>query len=161
MAKTATMEAKDALSGALAKCYIIYNKRRYNFMSIIAFEGKMDKTKKEIAILGKPGKGHKTVGWSGIFTGKAHYNTRIIREMLDAFAHSGQEAYFTTEIINQDPSAINAGAQVVYFYNCTLDGGTLAKLDASADTLEEDISGTFDDFRIARNFNDLPGMRTN
>ena len=157
MANPAVMDAKDAISASLAQCYMIIDKRRYNFMSLISFEATFTKTKKEVSILGRAGKAHKSTGWSGSFSGKAHYNQTIIRKMMEKFKDSGADAYFTIEVTNEDPAS-SIGRQTVQLLDCNLDGGTLVKFDASADTLEEDLSGTFDDFKILEAFKPLAGM---
>ena len=77
MANNVVMRGRDAVFAALAQCYVTIENRRYNFMSMIDFEAKQDKTKVEIPILGKTGKGNKAAGWKGTFKGTAHYNTSI------------------------------------------------------------------------------------
>ena len=51
-----------------------------------------------------------------------------------------------------------AGRQTAIFSQCLIKGGILAKFDASEDTLEEDIEGTFEDFDLPEVFALLPGM---
>ena len=38
------------------------------------------------------------------------------------------------------------------FYDCNMDGGTLAKFDADADYLDEDMDFTFDDWELPEKF---------
>ena len=52
-----TMNAKDTLSAKLAECFITVNGNRYNFMQAINFEASFERTKTEVPILGKTGKG--------------------------------------------------------------------------------------------------------
>jgi hypothetical protein len=151
------MNAKDAVSGSLAECYVTIDGIRYNFMQIIDFESKIEKSKVEVSILGKVGKGHKSTGWNGTFTGTAHYNSSIFRQMLYKYKNTGEDVYFDIQVTNEDASS-SVGRQTVIHKDCNVDGGILAKFDASADFLDESIDGTFDDFEMPETFANLTGM---
>ena len=151
------MNVQDSISGSLAECYMTISGTRYNFMQIIKFESKVEKNKVEVPILGKTGKSNKASGWKGTFSGTAHYNQSIMRKMLLAYKESGEDTYFTTQITNEDSNS-SIGRQTVILKQCNLDGGILAKIDVSADYLDEDISGTFDDFEIPETFSLIDGM---
>ena len=62
MAQNVTMKAKDTVFAALAECFVTIGTRRYNFMQAINLEAKFEKSKTEIPILGKTGKGNKASG---------------------------------------------------------------------------------------------------
>ena len=81
----AIMKGKDAVSAKLAECFVTIGTNRYNFMQAINVEAKFEKTKSEVPILGKTGKGNKANGWKG--TGKAsfHYNTSIFRDLMQKY----------------------------------------------------------------------------
>ncbi|MGG0663406.1 phage tail tube protein [Viridibacillus arvi] len=153
-----TMNAKDSVSAALAECFVTIEGNRYNFMQIIDFESEFDKTKTEVPILGKTGKGSKATGWSGTFSGTAHYNTSIFRELLYRYKETGEDVYFDIQVTNEDPTSA-VGRQTVIHKNCNLDGGTIAKFDADGEYLDEAIEGTFDDFEMPETFKLLPGMQ--
>ena len=68
------MNAKDAISASLAECFVTIEGNRYNFMQAINLEASIEKTKSEIPILGKTGKGNKTTGWKGSGSATFHYN---------------------------------------------------------------------------------------
>ena len=57
MNNNVTMSAKDTISAALAECFVTIGTRRYNFMQAINLEATFEKTKTEVPILGKTGKG--------------------------------------------------------------------------------------------------------
>lgn len=152
------MLAKDSISAKLAQCFITMNGNRYNFMSMTKFEAKFKKNKKKVAILGKTGSGNKATGWEGTFSATMHYNTSVMRELMEQFKDTGEDAYFETQILNYDPTS-DAEMQEVDLIGCNLDEGILAKFDAtSEDSLDEDVSGTFEDFKIPRKFTLLDGM---
>jgi hypothetical protein len=151
------MNAQDAISGSLAECYMTIDDTRYNFMQITKFKAEMKKNKVKVSLLGKTGKGNKTSSWEGTFSGTAYYNQSILRNMLLDYKDSGTDSYFTIQVTNEDPSS-SIGSQSTILKKCNLDGGIIAFLDATADSLEEDISGTFEDFEIPETFTLIDGM---
>ena len=153
----AVMNAKDAIFAALAECYVTIDDERYNFMQAINLHAQVKKTKVQVPILGKTGKGNKTTGWSGTGTATWHYNTSIFRKLLYQYAQTGEDIYFDIQVTNDDPTA-NVGSQTVILKDCNLDGGTLARFDADGTYLEEEASFTFEDFEIPVEFDDLDGM---
>ena len=130
---------------------------RYNFMQAIKLEAKVEKTKTEVPILGKTGKGNKSTGWKGSGSATFHYNTSIFRELLERYKRTGEDIYFDIEVTNEDPTS-SVGLQTVNLINCNIDGGILAKFDAGGEYLDEDMDFTFEDFEIPNKFNKLAGM---
>lgn len=173
MADNAMLNAKDAISGALATCMvkIPYNLKTgkkltggkthsYNLMMATKVEAKLDKTKVEVPILGKTGKGNKSVGWKGTGTATFHYNTTLFRTILELYKNTGNDIYFDMIISNEDPSA-GVGSQTAVLKDCNLDGGIIAKFDAGSEILDEDASFTFEDFEYSDKFKDLTGFKIN
>lgn len=152
-----TMKAKDTVSAKLAECFITIGGNRYNFMQMIDFEGKVDKNKTKVPILGRIMDGNKTVGLSGTFSGTAHYNQSIFRQALLDYKTTGIDAYFEIQITNDDPESA-AGRQTITYYDCNTDGGILSKFDADGEYLDEEIEGTFEDFKMPEKFAMLAGM---
>lgn len=153
-----TMNAKDSISAKLAECYVTIGDNRYNFMQAINLEANFEKTKSEVPILGKTGKGHKSTGWNGSGSATFHYNTSIFRQMMEDFKNTGNDLYFDMQITNEDPTS-DAGRQTVILVGCNIDGGILAKFDADNDDyLDEDMDFTFEDFKIPEKFTLLNGM---
>lgn len=153
-----TMRAQDSISGSQAECYVTIEGKRYNFMQAISLEASIEKTKSEIPILGKTGKGNKSTGWSGTGSATFHYNTSIFREVLERFKNTGEDIYFDIQVTNEDPIS-SVGRQTVILKDCNLDGGLLTKFDADAEYLDEDLDFTFDDFEIPEKYSLLAGMQ--
>ena len=153
-----TMNAKDAISASLAECFISIGDERYNFMQAINLEASIEKTKSEVPILGRTGKGNKATGWKGTGSATIHYNTSIFRELLPNYKKTGQDVYFDIQVTNEDPGS-GAGRQTVILKDCNMDGGILTKFDADAEYLDEDMDFTFEDFEIKESFDVLPGMK--
>lgn len=160
MNSNVTMSAKDTLSAALAECFITIGTRRYNFMQAINLEATFEKTKTEVPILGKTGKGNKATGWKGTGSATFHYNTSIFRQMMLDYKETGQDTYFDMQITNEDPTS-GVGRQTIILKDCNIDGGILAKFDADADYLDEDMDFTFEDFSMPESFANLTGFLTN
>ena len=153
-----TMNAKDSVSASLAECFVILEGNRYNFMQAINLEANIDKSKVDVPILGRTGKGHKSTGWSGSGSATFHYNTSIFRQLLERYKNTGEDIYFDIQVTNEDPTS-SVGRQTVILKDCNIDGGILTKFDADADYLDEDMDFTFDDFEIPEKFNMLAGMQ--
>lgn len=155
--ENAVMLAKDTISASLAECYITIGNRRYNFMQAINLEAKFEKTKTEVPILGKTGKGNKATGWKGTGSATFHYNTSIFRKMMLDYKSTGADTYFDMQIINEDPTSA-AGKQEIMLLDCNIDGGILAKFDADSEYLDEDMDFTFEDFSMPNEFTELSGF---
>lgn len=152
------MKAKDSISAKLAECFVTIGTNRYNFMQAINFEANFEKSKTEVPILGKTGGGNKSTGWKGTFSATFHYNTSIFREMMERYKETGEDVYFEIQVTNEDPTSA-AGRQTVVFIDCNIDGGILSKFDADGEYLDEDMDGTFEDFKMPETFNLLDGMQ--
>ena len=152
------LKAKDTISASLAECFITIDGNRYNFMQAINLEAKVEKTKSEVPILGKTGKGNKSTGWKGTGSATFHYNSSIFRKILEKYKNTGEDTYFDIQVTNEDDTS-EAGRQTVILKDCNIDGGILAKFDADGEYLDEDMDFTFDDFEIPEEFNLIAGMQ--
>ena len=151
------MAAKDTISASLAECFVTIEGNRYNFMQDISLEANFEKNKTEVPILGKTGKGNKATGWKGTGSATFHYNTSIFRALMKRYKDTGEDVYFDIQITNSDPTS-SVGRQTVILKDCNIDGGLLAKFDADAEYLDEDMDFTFEDFDMPEEFKLLLGM---
>lgn len=151
------MAAKDTISASLAECFVTIEGNRYNFMQAISLEASFEKNKTEVPILGKTGKGNKATGWKGTGSATFHYNTSIFRELMKRYKDTGEDVYFDIQITNFDPTS-SVGRQTIILKDCNIDGGLLAKFDADAEYLDEDMDFTFEDFDMPEEFKPLLGM---
>lgn len=155
-----TMRGKDTVFASLAECFVTINGRCYNFMQAINLEAKFEKTKVEVPILGKTGKGNKATGWKGTGSATFHYNTSIFRQMMQLYKDTGEDVYFEIQISNEDKGSA-VGRQTIILMDCNIDGGTLAKFDADGEYLDEDMDFTFEDFKMPETFKNLDGFLAN
>ncbi len=157
MSTAETMHAKNAISGSMAKCFANIGERRINFMMALKLEAIMEKTKVEVPILGRTGKGNKATGWKGTGSATFHFNSSIIRELAAQYAQTGEDFYFDIQVVNEDPTS-QVGRQTVLLIDCNIDKVVLAKFDAGADYLEEDLDFTFEDFKLVEKFTEMAGV---
>ena len=153
--QTGLMSARDAVFGSAAKCYVTIEGRRYNFAHCIKLEAKAEKTKTEVPILGSMSKGNKATGmkYSGSMT--MHYNTSIMRELMEKYALFGIDTYFDIQVISEDRTA-SIGKQVTTLKDCNFDSVIIAKFDADAgDYLDEDVDFTFESWTLDEKFETL------
>ena len=152
-----TMLSKDAVAGSMAELYITIKGNRYNLAQAINFEANFEKNKAEVPILGKTGKGNKSTGWTGSGSMTIHYNTSILRELAYLYKETGEDTYFDMQCTNEDPTT-SVGRQTIIFNDCNFDSLILAKFDADADYLDEDVDFTFENFEMPEKFNMLQAM---
>jgi len=152
------MNAKDAVYGSLAECFITLEDNRYNFMSLTEFESKWEVNITDVPILGKVGMGHKAAGGKGTWTGTAHYNQSILRKMADVYQKTGVIPYFEIQVTNEDPTSA-AGRQTIVHHDCLCDTFILAKFQAGEELLDEELSGTFETWDMPETFTVLEGMQ--
>lgn len=153
----AFMNAKDALHASLAECYVTIEGQRYKFAQAIDMEAKFEKSKEEIPILGKTGKGHKSSGWKGSGSATFYYITSVFRDLMYRYKETGEDIYFDMQVTNEDPSSA-AGRQTVILKDCNIDGGILAKFDADGSYLDEEMDFTFEDFEYPEKFKRISDM---
>ncbi len=151
------MNAKDAVSASLAQCFVTIENNRYHLMQAINLEASVEKTKTEVPILGKTGRGNKSTGWKGTGSATFHYNTSMFRELMKRYKDSREDVYFDIQITNEDPTSA-VGRQTVILKDCNMNGGILAKFDADAEYLDEEMEFTFEDFEMPETFQPLAGM---
>ena len=151
------MNAKDTVTASLAECFVTIEGTRYNFMHAINLEASIEKTKTEVPILGKTGKGNKSTGWKGSGSATFHYTSSMFRTLLVKFKETGEDIYFDIQVTNEDPTS-SIGRQTVILKDVNLDGGILAKFDADGEYLDEDVDFTFEDFEMPEQFKQLDGM---
>jgi len=151
------MNAKDAVYGSLATCFVTINGRRLNFMQLTEFESKWEVNIVDVPILGKVGMGHKAAGGKGTWSGTAHYNQSQMRVVADTFQKTGVMPYFEIQVTNEDPTSA-VERQTIIHRDCLFDSVILAKFQAGEEILDEEMSGTFESWDMPEKFRDLPGV---
>lgn len=151
------MQAKDAVSGSLAECYVTIDETRYNFMQLYEFESHYEVNIVDVPILGRTTKGHKPAGGNGTWSGTAHYNQSIMRQIALKYKSTGIFPYFDVQVSNEDPTS-SVERQTITHNGCLIKDFVLAKFSADDELLTEELSGTFEDWDMPEKFKLLPGM---
>lgn len=154
----ALMNAKDAISGSLGECYVTIDGQRYHLVQVLSVKVDIEKTKKEIPIMGKVGKGNKATGAKIKGSAKLYYNTSLFRKLLIQYLDTGEDFYFDMVIKNEDPTS-KVGVQIVQLLNCNINNGVLAHIDAEAETLDEEFEFTVESVKLSNEFNELEIMK--
>ncbi|MCF6464204.1 phage tail tube protein [Clostridium sp. Cult1] len=148
------MRAEDAISGKLGKAFATINGEVHEMLYLKNIEATAEKNKVEVPVLGRTGTQHKAGGWSGTGTATVYYATSKFRELMLEYIKTGKDTYFDILIENDDPTS-NIGQQTTILKGVNLDSVIMAKLDVESETLDEDISFTYNDVDITNKFRDM------
>lgn len=160
MSQATILQARDILSGEQGEVWAtLPDGRRMCMMHVKNIEATVSYDKEQVPILGKRGKGNRKKGetYSGTMT--VYYLTTVFREFAQTYKNNGMDFYFDLQIINDD-NTTRAGRQEIWLTDCNIDSLVLAKLDADASILEEDMDFTFEDYRVDKAFDPLDGLFT-
>lgn len=147
------ISANTVLSAKHGACYIRIKEdnitKTYNFAQVTKLEAKIEREKSEFSALGRTGKLHKNVGWKGTGSATFRFNTNKISKVFEKFQEGGEDLVFDIVIENSDPQTSSyTGKQRTTLINCCIDGGTLAKIDIDSEILDQDVTFTFDAFKV-------------
>ena len=148
------MRAENAIAGKLGKAFATINGEVHEMLYLKNIEATAEKNKVEVPVLGKTGAQHKAGGWSGTGTATVYYATSKFRELMLEYIKTGKDTYFDILIENDDPTS-NIGQQTTILKGVNLDSVIMAKLDVESETLDEDISFTYNDVDITNKFRDM------
>ena len=131
MENNITMHPSNAISASLAECFVTIDGNRYNFMQAIDLEAKFERIKSEIPVLGKPGRGNKSVGWKGTGSATFHFNSSIFRKLMERYQDTGEDVYFDIQIIDVYFTSVHSNPWV-------FDTGSVAKISNSKRELQNE-----------------------
>lgn len=144
--------AKDTISGQSARAYATIGGQVEEMFYAKKLEGKIQKNKKEIRTLGKNGAQNKANGFTGTGSMTIYYVTSKFRELMLQYTKYGIDTYFDIQVTNEDPSS-TVGPQTTILKGVNINELTVAAFDVEAETLEEEVTFTFDDW-------DMPNLFT-
>ena len=147
----------ETVSGSLGSVFAGLNGRRYTLASLSKFKAKFKTNTTKKGVLGLSGKQSRPTGWEGTWEATFYYNQSTFRELARAYAEEGVMPTFSIQVINEDPSSLKTiGRQSVTFKDCVIEEMVLAAIDVEAEILDEEVSGTFNDFEYNDKFVDFP-----
>jgi hypothetical protein len=145
------MRAEDAISGKLGKAYATINGNVEEMLYLKNIEASIEKNKIEVPVLGRTGNQHKAGGWNGTGSMTIYYATSKFRELMLEYVKTGKDIYFDILIENDDPTS-GLGRQTTILKGVNLDSVIIAKLDIESETLDEEVSFTFNDVDMPNKF---------
>ena len=148
------MQAEDAINGREGVATAEINGNVVELMELANITATMSKNKTEFKAMGQRNTQNKATGWTGSGSATVRYLSSRWAKLMEQYAHTGKDTYFTIVITNNDPGS-KAGKQVIQLLDCNLDGLDLAKLDVDSEVLDQDINFTFSDFNILNEFNEI------
>ena len=148
------IQAEDTINGREGVATAIIDGRTIELMELANITATMNKNKAEFRAMGQRNTQNKPTGWSGTGSCTVRYVSSRWGKLMEKYAKTGKDTYFTINITNDDPGS-RAGKQIVQLLGCNLDSVDLAKLDVDTEILDQDINFTFSDFNILTQFNEL------
>lgn len=145
------MRAEDAISGKMGKVFATIDGNVEEMLYVKNIEATIDKKKIEVPILGVTGDQHKAGGWSGTGSMTIYYATSLFRKMMLEYIKTGKDTYFDVLVENDDPTS-GIGKQTTILKGVNLDSIIIAKLDVDSETLDEDVSFTYNDVEMPEEF---------
>lgn len=148
------MRAKDAVRGNQAECFVTIDGNRYHLMTLKNFESTVKLSNGEVKRLGSNIVGHKEGLISGSWSATGYYGTPMFRKVLYDYKATGYFPSIEIQVTNEDKTS-RVGRQTVIHKECLIDEAVLSCFDVDEEFIEEDISGTFDDYEIPEQFTPL------
>ena len=147
----------ESVAGSLGSVFAEVNGKRYVLASLSKFKAKFKTNTTKKGVLGISGKQSRSSGWEGTWEATFYYNQSTFREVARVYAQEGIMPTFAIQVINEDPSSVKIiGRQSVTFKDCIIEELVLAAIDVEAEILDEEVSGTFNDFEYNDKFIDFP-----
>lgn len=147
----------ETVSGSQGSVFAEIEGKRYVLASISKFKATFKTNIAKGGVLGLSGKQNKPAGWEGEWEATFYYNQTTFRELAQRYAETGMFPTFNVQVINEDPMSVaKIGRQSMTFIDCIAEEITMAMIDVDAESLDEDVSGTFNDFKINDKFKDFP-----
>ena len=137
----------ESVSGSLGSVFAEVNGKRYVLASLSKFKAKFKTNTTKKGVLGISGKQSRSSGWEGTWEATFYYNQSTFRELARVYAQEGIMPTFAIQVI---------GRQSVTFKDCIIEELVLAAIDVEAEILDEEVSGTFNDFEYNDKFIDFP-----
>jgi hypothetical protein len=151
------MREQDALSGKMAKAFIVMNGRVEELFYAKSLEATIEKNKTDVPVLGRTNTPQVSSGWKGTGTMTVYYVTSLFRQLMRDYIKTGRDFWFDMQVINEDPQS-GAGKQTSVLKGCNLDSVIAAKFDSTSDDrLEEEMPFTFNDYDLLDQFNTITG----
>jgi hypothetical protein len=144
---------RDALNGKEGRAIVTINGKQIELFGCRNVKADYSLDSSDLKLVGTRLVQKKTTGIQLTGSMTIVYGTPYFKQLISDYMKTGAPPYFTLQIINNDP-ATSVGRQVAALYNCRINSGNLAQLDADADFLTEDVQFDFTHFALVEQFHD-------
>ncbi|MGL5973428.1 MAG: phage tail tube protein [Oscillospiraceae bacterium] len=146
------LHAKDIISGQEAVAFIKIGDIIEEMFYAKNLKAIAKKKKVLLKTLGRRGAQSKTSGFEGTGSMNIYSVTSLFKKLMSDYIKSGKDVYFDIQVTNNDPTS-SVGQQTVLLKNCNIDSVVMANFDIYSESLDEQMSFTFDDVDILEMFN--------
>jgi len=153
----AKMNPRDAVHGASGDMYYVVSGIRKRFGNLKNYEAKDKINSEKIGILGMVRKGTKSTSVEGSWSATCYLNQSDWRDILYIYRTTGYMPEIQFYIVNHDPTSA-AGRNSTLYTGVTLEEATIDKLDVDDAILEQELSGSYEDFIPMERFSPIQGM---
>ena len=148
------LQAPDTINGRLGSVTVEIDGKVIELMELSNITATVDKNKTEFRTIGTLNTQNKATGWTGTGSATVRYISSRWGKLMERYAKTFKDVYFTIVITNDDPGS-GAAKQIVQLEGCNFDSIDIAKLDIDSEILEQDVNFTFSNFHILTEFNEL------
>lgn len=148
------LQAGDVINSKDAKVTATINGRVIPLIECTNFEGKIEKNKEDVQVLGNHWKHHKVTSIEGTGTLEGYLISSMWLKYALPYINGGAELYFNITVDIEDKSS-RTGKQTVQFTDVSLDDIPIADISADDSVLDWSSDFTFEGVQLINEFNDI------
>lgn len=148
------LQAGDVINSKDATVTATINGRVIPLIECTNFEGKIEKNKEDVQVLGSHWKHHKVTSIEGTGTLEGYLISSMWLKYALPYINGGAELYFNITVDIEDKSS-RTGKQTVQFTDVSLDDIPIADISADDSVLDWSSDFTFEGIQLINEFNDI------
>lgn len=148
------LQAGDVINSKDATVTATINGRVIPLIECTSFEGKIEKNKEDVQVLGTHWKHHKVTSIEGTGTIEGYLISSMWLKYALPYINGGAELYFNITVDVEDKSS-RTGKQTVQFTDVSLDDIPIADISADDSVLDWSSDFTFEGIQLINEFNDI------
>lgn len=148
------LQAGDVINSKDAMVTATINGRVIPLIECTSFEGKIEKNKEDVQVLGTHWKHHKVTSIEGTGTLEGYLISSMWLKYALPYINGGAELYFNITVDVEDKSS-RTGKQTVQFTDVSLDDIPIADISADDSVLDWSSDFTFEGIQLINEFNDI------
>ena len=145
MALEKFLERGDIINGRFGEAVAEIDGERITLFFLKNIKCKVDISRTDIPRLGTPVNLSTGGEAKGTWDATMYSHTKAFRKIVKRYMHERKETPMDI-ILTQDDPNFSQGADTVILKNCYINTSTIFQLDVEKSELEEDVSGTFENF---------------